>query len=225
MKKLGQISLMLISMIILAMFAFTLGADPLMGITFAMVPPVSFGDLDFIDGVDNMAGTQLIAYYIPIDDVETLPGYKADPALLGDYATVDTAIVCKSGKNFLKLYASPDSGKIDDTKIEGKDSNSFESVYDFFFPKNDAASLGFQRLAGTTKFLIIVPEADGNNRLMGIKPGVPAILASVAATSGTQSTGEKGATMQFKSIQNGPAPIYTAEIPLTPAGSSSSSSS
>jgi len=203
---------MLISMITIAMiFTFTL--DPVTGVSMAMAIP-TFADLDFEDGQDNMAGTQLLAYYIPIADVETLPGYKAAPALLGDYATIDTAIVCKTGKNFLKLYASPDSGKIDDNKIEGKDSNSYESIYEFFFPKNDAAALGFMRISPTAKFLVIVLEADGNKRLMGIKPGVPATVASVAATTGNQSAGEKGATFQFKSIQNGAAPIYTAEIPL-----------
>lgn len=200
----------------MAMVVFTLGADPVIGLTLAF-PPVAYTDLDFEDGQDNMAGTQLLAYYIPMEDIETLPGYVASPAALGDYATIDTAIICKTGKNMLKLYASPDSGKVDDNKIEGKDSNSFESIYEFFFPKNDAASLGFQRTSGTSKFLVIVLEADGNKRLLGIKPGVPAIVASVAGSTGNQSAGEKGATFQFKSIQNGPAPIYTAEIPLTPA--------
>ncbi len=217
MKNFAKISFSLIVLMIFGMIFLTIGANPIVGMSLAMVPPISFGDLDFEDGIDNMAGTQLLAYYIPIDDIALLPGYKASPAALGDYATIDTVITCKTGKNFLKLYAAPDSGKIDDTKIEGKDSNSFESVYEFFFPKNDAASLGFQRVAGTTKFLVIVLEADGNQRILGIKPGVPATLSSVAATSGTQSTGDKGATMQFKSIQNGPAPIYTGEIPLTPA--------
>lgn len=203
-------------MVIVALAAFWFGANLAEGLTLAMAPPVSFGDLNFEDGQDNMAGTQLIAYYIPISEVETLPGYVANPAALGDYATIDTDIIPKVGSKFLELYASPDSGKIDDNKIEGKDSNSYESIYEFFFPKNDAASLGFQRLAGTTKFLVIVPEADGNNRILGIKPGVPAILASVAGSSGNNSGGEKGATFQFKSWQNGPAPIYTGAITLEP---------
>lgn len=215
MKKLAQYSFMFImSMITLMLFASTL--DPVTGISMAMAIP-TFADLEFDDGQDNMAGTQLIAYYTPIQDVQTLPGYKASPAALGDYATVDTAVVFKTGKCFKKLYASPDTGKIDDNKIEGKDSNSFESIYEFFFPKNDAPSLGFQRIAPTTKFLFVIPEADGNNRMLGIKPGVPATVASIAGTTGTQSTGEKGATFQIKSIQNGPAPIYAADISLTPA--------
>jgi len=217
MKNFAKISFSLIILMIFGMIVFTLGADPVTGFALAMVPPISFGDLDFEDGQDNMAGTQLLAYYIPIDDIETLPGYMANPAALGDYATIDQPIVCKTGKNFLKLYVSPDSGKVEDNKIEGKDSNSFKSVYEFFFPKNDSASLGFQRLAGTTKFLVIVLEADGNQRILGIKPGVPATLSNVAGTTSTTSTGEKGATMQFESIQNGPAPIYTGEIPLVPA--------
>ncbi len=213
----------ILSFAIIALVAFTLGADMVTGIGLAMVPP-SFADLDFTDGEDNMAGTQLIAYYIPVDDLQTIPGYKAAPATLADYATINTDFVCKAGKNFLKLYASPDTGKVDDNKIEGKDNNSFESIYEFFFPKNDAASLGFQRMAPTTKFVVIVLEADGNKRVLGIKAGVPATIQSIAGTTGTQSAGEKGATFQIKSIQNGPAPLYKGTIPTTPAGSSSSSS-
>jgi hypothetical protein len=215
MKKLGQISQLLLSIIVIAMI-FTFTMDPVTGLSMAFAMP-TFADLDFEDGQDNMAGTQLLAYYIPAGDIETLPGYKDPPSALGDYATVDTDFVCKTGKNFLSLYASPDTGKIDDNKIEGKDTNAYESIYEFFFPKNDAASLGFQRIAPTSKFVVIVLEADGNKRILGIKPGVPAIIASVAGSSGNQSGGEKGATFQFKSHQNGPAPIYTGAIPLTPA--------
>lgn len=215
MKKIAQYSFMFImSMITFMLFASTL--DPVTGVTMAMAIP-SFADLEFEDGQDNMGGTQLIAFYTPINDVLTLPGYTASPANLGDYAIVDTNVIFKPGKCFNKLYATPDTGKIDDNKIEGKDSNSFESIYEFFFPKNDAKSLGFQRIAPTTKFLFVVPEADGNNRVLGIKPGVPASVASIAGTTGNTSTGEKGATFQIKSIQNGPAPIYTGEISLVPA--------
>ncbi len=190
--------------------------DPVTGMSMAFAMP-TFADLNFEDGQDNMAGTRLLAYYIPVEDIETIPGYVASPADLGDYATIDTAFVCKTGKNFLALYASPDSGKIDDNKIEGKDTNAYESIYEFFFPKNDAASLGFQRIAPTTKFVVIVIEADGNKRVLGIKEGLPATISSVAGSTGTNSSGEKGATFQIKSIQNGPAPIYTAEIPLIAA--------
>jgi len=225
MKKHLKIAFGLLLMLIMALTVFTLGADPLTGLTLCGAVPVTFADLEFTDGEDNAAGTQLLAYYILAEDIATLPGYKTDPSNLADYATIDQAFVCKAGKKFNKLYATPDSGKIDDNKIEGKDSNAYESIYEYFFPKNDKSILGFMRLSGTGKFIVIVLEADGNKRVLGIKPGVPAILASVAATSGNNSGGDKGATFQFKSWQNGAAPVYTAAIPTEIVSGESSSSS
>lgn len=217
MKKYGKIAANVLMFGIVFMAMMTLGAHPLFGTSFAIAPPISFGDLNFDSGQDNMPGTQLLAYYCPIEDIDTLPEYMAAPADMGDYVTVDQAIVCKTGKMFLPLYASPESGKIDDNLIEGKDNNSFTSVYEFFFPKGDKKALGFQRMAPTGKFIVIVLEADGAQRLMGVKPGVPATLKSIAGSTGQSSGGDKGATFQFQSIQNGPCPIYEGEIPLVAA--------
>lgn len=176
-------------------------------------------DLIFDDAQDNMGGTQLIAYYALAEDIATLPGTKAAPATMGDHAIIDQDIVMKPGASFKKLYASPDSGKVDDNKVDGKDVNTYESIYEFFFPKNDTPALGFMRLGGTSRYVVLVPEADGNVRMLGSKPGVPATLISVAATSGTNSTGDKGATFQFKSFQNGPAPVYQGTMPPAEGGS------
>jgi hypothetical protein len=183
---------------------------------------ITFTDLTFTDGEDNMSGTQLIAYYIPWDDVLTIPAYAAVPASMADYGKLTGNITTKPGKYFKKLYATPDTGKVDDNKIDAKDSNGFKSIYEFFFPKNDASSIGFQRIASTGKFCIVVIDNDGNKRLFGSKAGNPAYIESIAATSDTTSGGNKGATFQFVSYQSGPAPILVGTFPTESDSSSSS---
>ena len=222
MKNFGKFANIMLIMLIGALAWFTLGADPVLGMTLAMAPPVGFGDLLHADGSDNIGGTQMIAYYAPIDDVLTLPGYKTAPSAMGDYATIDTDIVMKPGKKMLKLYATMDTGKVDDKKIEGKDNNAFESTYDFSFPKINAEALGFSRIAAATKCLVLVPEIEGNVRVLGILPGAPAIISDITITTGMVSTSDKSAKFQFKSWQYGPAPVYTGSIPLVEAEASSS---
>jgi len=200
--------------IVFALVLIGLGADAGTTLSLAMAPPVTFADLTFEDGQDNMGGTQLIAYYAPEADILSMPGYAAVPATLADYGTLSGNITCKPGKYFKQLYATPDTGKIDDNKIEGNDSNGFESIYEFFFPKQSAESIGFQRIAGTTKFVVVVLENDGNKRVLGSKPKQPAVLASVAGTTDVASGGGKGATFQFRSRQNGPAPVLDGTIPI-----------
>jgi len=99
-----EIAFGLLLMLIMALTVFTLGADPLTGLTLCGAVPVTFADLEFTDGEDNAAGTQLLAYYILAEDIATLPGYKTDPSNLADYATIDQAFVCKAGKKFNKLW-------------------------------------------------------------------------------------------------------------------------
>jgi hypothetical protein len=174
---------------------------------------VDFEDIAGIDGEDNMAGVQRKAYFCPIDDISALPGYKTAASTLAEYAEIEGDFTLVAGKNFWEITIEPSTGKIEDQAIEGEGNNSCESTYEFFIPGNRATHLGFIRKVLNTKGVWIVPEADGNYRVLGIKPGVPAITRS-STTTATNSEGSKGTTFTVKSIQNGPAPIYDGTLTL-----------
>lgn len=189
-------------------------ADPVSALSLALVPPLSFGDLIINDGEDNMGGTQLIAYYALESEVRTLPAMAANPDSLEEYGTVAGSFVMIGDAVFKKLYASPNTGKIDDAKVDGNDSNGYESTYEFFFPSTSAQSIGFQRISGTSKYIVVVVENNGQKRIIGSKPGCPAVLSSAASTTDVTSGGAHGTTFSFKSYQNGPAPAFTGLVPL-----------
>ncbi len=189
-----------------------IGTDASGAVALAMAP--TFGDLAFNDGEDNQAGTQLLGYYALASEVKQSPSYSESPTTMGDYGKITGNYTMNGTAVFKPLYASPNSGKIDDTAIEGADQNGHESTYDFVYPKSDPTSIGFARLAGTAKFIVIVLDNNGQKRVLGSKKGLPATLASLSGTSDVTSGGAPGQTYQFKSFQNGPAPVYTGSIPL-----------
>jgi len=165
------------------------------------------------DGEDNMGGTQLLAYYIPADDIQTFPDYAGSDTL-ENLGKITDDFTLKAGKYWKELYATPDSGMITDNKVEGNDHNTHESVYEFFLPGNKAQQIGFARAGSTAKMVVIVLEANNNRRVLGIKQGFPAMLTSNAGSTGKSSEAQKGMTIQIKSFQNGPAPIYEGSVPL-----------
>jgi len=185
-----------------------------------LIKCVDFEDISPIDGEDNMGGVQRQAYFCPIDDISELPGYKSTPATLAEYAEVEGDFTMAAGKNFWEITIEEKTGKVDDAAIEGEGNNSVESTFEFFLPGNRAQHLGFIRKVLNTKGVWIVPEADGNYRILGIKPGVPAITTT-SGTTGTNSDGSKGTTFTVKSVQNGPAPIYDGSIVLDNSASMS----
>lgn len=174
---------------------------------------VDFEDVAGIDGEDNMGGVQRKAYFCPIDDITTLPSYKSTPATLAEYAEVEGDFAMVAGKNFWEIIFEEKTGKVDDAAIEGDGNNSMESTFEFFLPGSRSQHLGLLRKILNTKGVWIVPEADGNHRILGIKPGVPAMVDG-NVTTGTNSEGTKGITFTVKSIQNGPAPVYDGSLVL-----------
>jgi hypothetical protein len=203
-----------IFLIIFGLMLIGVGANAYETLSLAMVPPLSFGDLVITDGDDNMGGTQLIAYYALDSEVVSIPAMIDSPATLEDYGQVVGAFVMNGTAKFKKLYASPNTGKVDDAKIEGNDTNGFESTYEFFFPTTSPVSLGFQRVAATSKFVVVVIENNGQKRILGSKKGMPALIGSVASSTDLNSGGAHGTTFSFKSYQNGPAPSFTGVIPM-----------
>ncbi len=167
---------------------------------------MNYDDLQTIS-IDNQAGTKLNAWAIPYSEVYHVPTYQPGQLVILD------PVIPKPYKIFRKIYATANTGKIDDNLIDGK-VNAYESIYEFFFPKNDKMALGFMRMS-SAKWIFILEEANNFYRIFGIQPGSPAVINQVNATTGTISSGDKGATFKVRSIQNGPAPVYLSTLNLS----------
>jgi hypothetical protein len=171
-----------------------------------------YSDLSYKPQTDNTPGTTITAWAIPFDDIYIVPGYPLDPIYMDEMQIIYDDFIPHAYKTFYKIYATSDTGKVDDNKLTGETA-AYESLYEFYFPKNDNNALGFMRLSAA-KWVFIIKQNDGNLRVMGIQPGSPAIIKNVAATSGTRGSGDKGATFVVRSIQNGPAPLYQGKFNL-----------
>jgi hypothetical protein len=186
--------------------------------------PMAFTDLTWPSGKQNMAGLVGDIYYCPVTDILTYPALSAALAL--DTANASN-FVCKTGKNFIKIYHTADTGKLEDSTVGDRDGKSKENHLEFFFPGSDKAVAEFERQALNTPCVVICKDTDGNLRVLGavnldssttvLSGEIPAFLDSANGTLGGARADKRGKTFSFK--HNAPhAPIfYKGSVPLTPA--------
>ncbi len=173
-----------------------------------------FNDLLWPDGSDNIGGTEVNHYYVPLSDIETFPTIAASPATLAEEVTISDSFVMKTGKFFHKVYSTLDTGKIDDKSVGEFDGKSFEHSFEFLFPGTRAEALALIRKMNNTNMVFIASEADGQKRLIG-SPAFPAKMSMSDVTTGQKTADRKGTTIKVESRGVTPAPIYTGAIPLS----------
>lgn len=185
---------------------------------------MAFTDLLWAQGSENMAGLVGDIYYCPIEDILTFPALSAALAL--DTAA-DSDFVCKSGKNFIRIYHTLDTGKLDDATVGERDGRSKENLLEFFFPGGKKEVAEFERQALNTPCVVICKDTEGNLRLLGavnldpadvvITGDIPAYLESSSGTTGAARADRRGKTFQFKHSAPHAPIFYKGAIPLTPA--------
>lgn len=175
-----------------------------------------FNDLLWPDGTDNIGGTEVNHYYAPINDILTFPSLPAVPATLAEEVTISDPFVFKTGKKFLKVYSTLDTGKIDDKSVGEFDGKSFEHIFEFLFPGSRAEALALIRKMNNTNMVFIASEANGQKRIIG-SLGFPAKMSLSDVTTGSKTADRKGTSIKVESRGVTPAPIYTGVIPLIAA--------
>ncbi|MNH19739.1 hypothetical protein D3C79_794850 [compost metagenome] len=133
-----------------------------------------------------------------------------------DLVTIATAIVMKPTKAFRTLYCTVDKNGVKSEAVGERDGKSFKVTLKFTHPTNRAEILAFQRLTANRNMVFLVPETDGNVRIVGSKE-FPAKLNSGSSDTGETIESLKHAAFEFSCNSRTPAPIYTAAVPLTPA--------
>lgn len=170
-------------------------------------------------GADNVPGTQLKAYYCPIDDLDTIPELSDSPADAAAAVTISGNFVPKAGKGFHELYVSPRTGHITYEKSGPHDSENYISRYDASLPGASDAKEAFLRFAKNNNLIVLVPELSGDLRMFGSKK-YPARIETVTGDHGTAEGDEGKATvLQFTHFGSGVAPKFTGSAPLADSGS------
>lgn len=175
-----------------------------------------FEDMLWPDGADNIGGTQVIHYYIPLANVLSLPTLSTSPVTLSQMVTIPDDIMPRPTKKFLKLYSTMDTGRVLDKLVGEFDGKSFEHSFEFFHPGTLADAMAIVTKFANSNMLFIASEANGQKRLIG-STKFPAKIAVADIDTGAKTSDRKGIKMRVESRGTTPAPIYTGIITLTPA--------
>jgi len=180
-----------------------------------------YADLDWASGQNNMAGLQVIGYWAPVDDFETIPARKAEDFASATNGTEvielesTTGFVFKTGKCFKKIYGTLEEGEIKDTQQGPRDGRSYKSEMPWVYPGTKKEALAWAAGVANTPMVVIGIEGNGQRRVLGTG-GFPA-YAKVDITTGKAGADRKGLAIVFETIGPTPAPVYEGDISLTPA--------
>jgi hypothetical protein len=173
-------------------------------------------NIAFPEGQENFGGISKVYYGFLADADETQWPEPADsPTSFALAITIALPIVMLATKKMNTIYVTPETSGLDGETQGERDAESTKRTAEFFFPQPNADSLGFARVIQNRRMFFIFEDMKGQLRLLG-SPRFPA-KCSANDTSGKASTDRPGITFKVEDIGSGPAPIYTAAIPLTPA--------
>ncbi len=181
-------------------------------------------DLDWIDGSDNTAGIGQFVYYAKKIDILTLPKPVVDNSVedgeFENLVTITDNIIMKAGKSFKKIYCTLEKGGLSHD-IQGEtDGKSNMNRLKFFMPGSEAKVLGFLQWSKNSSLIFLVPEIDGQVRMLGHE-NYPAKLDTGPGGTGEKSADLKGTEFNFMSARKGPAPIFTGKVEVSGVGSGS----
>ena len=173
-----------------------------------------FGDLINICGEANSPGVKIKTFMVPAEDIDVFPALKASTNP-GDTITLDGDIILKANKAWKRLDILTDSGEVKDVLVGSPGSKSWESTFDHIVPKANAEQLEYHNCTANACFVMIVQDKQGKFRVLG-NPDLPAKIETNEVTTGKDSGGSRGATVQVKSSVGTPAPFYIGLIDLDP---------
>lgn len=168
----------------------------------------------------NPAGTKAKFYYAYVEDILTMP-VLPDPETALTFASlveIATAIVMKPGKQFFDHYNTSEENEVKCTLVGSRDGKGYENSFEYAFPGNDSIQLGFQASTANRQVVLIVPEKNGRNRVIGSLED-PAYMETAEYTSGKKIADARRTIITFKASGATPAPIYVPTLTsiLTPA--------
>lgn len=178
--------------------------------------PITLSDLGGPQGADNFGGVASTVYFCPWDDIATFPALPTSPTTVDDLVELATGdITCKTGKKFVKVYTTSETGKLDCKLVGPRDAKGWTNMFDASTPGSAPQALGTFAYLANRPGVYFVTELDGQIRMIGDKLS-PAYLEEVDASTGGKVEDGKFSKWTIKSTGR-MAPIYAGAIPLTAA--------
>lgn len=171
-------------------------------------------DLVHKSGSDNTPGIQQTIFYTTLDNIVTLPlpdkdDSASDTGTFADLVTITKDIVVKKPLN--SIYVTLEEGELKHESQGEIDSMSFKNVLEFAHPGSKPEVLGFAQWVKNNNIVFLVPEVDGQVRLLGHR-AYPAKMTGAPGSTDKKSGGAKKTTFTFQSSRKGPAPIFKGKV-------------
>lgn len=182
---------------------------------------------DVIPGYSNPTPGVCHGAFIKIalyDDLGTIPELPArandftDDGTDTNFTTISGDFVFTDAVNdgFARIRIKPKSGSISAEAVGEEGSRSVKNVFAFSIDGASDAAEAFMARMLNRPVIAVVPEADGNDRVMG-STCYPAILQAGTATNPADpESGFKGMTFELYYYDLGKAPKFTGAAPLIP---------
>jgi hypothetical protein len=168
---------------------------------------------------DNLGGIITRLYYCPVSDLDTIQ--EPDESLStfvnqADLATISSAHVPASGKGFIEMYNTQNSGSIKYSPQGERDGFSIKVVLEFFYPGSEPEFYGFIRKAKNDRFIWLATQPNGTTIHQIGSNLFPAYLKIKDGGTATNEGGRNGFVFEVESMGSGPM-LYTAgSIPMHP---------
>lgn len=171
-------------------------------------------DLTHVSGSDNTPGVQQTIYYTTLDNIVTLPlpdqDNSASPTgTFADLVTITKDILVK--KPLSSIYVTLEEGELKHESQGEMDSISFKNVLEFTHPGSKPEVLGFAQWVKNNNIVFLVPEVDGQVRLLGHR-AYPAKMTGAPGSTDKKAAGAKKTTFTFQSSRKGPAPVFKGKV-------------
>ena len=165
--------------------------------------------------IHNDAGIAGHVFFCQVSEIATLPVPGNTPDAYEDSATVSTDVTFLPGFCWKRIEVTLEKNALASELVGDRDQMSARTTLTLKRADLKANTLGFYEHIKNAQLIFLIPQLDGEYKLMG-SLDVPVTMTGGSATTGDAVDSEKGATMEFSCPGRMPY-LYTGIISETPA--------
>ena len=172
-----------------------------------------YEDLKFCKGKTVLPGLRPKVYYIPkaqIVKFPTLPEVDAEGATMESIATYEGDFVLEADAVAKRIDILTPASNVTSASQGEKPSKTFLNSSTLKYAGNNAAAVGFARLANSDDFVYIAQQRDGKWRVIGNESFET--NTNPSQDSGMAETDASGTTLEISVTDVCPAPFYVGKL-------------
>lgn len=172
-----------------------------------------YDDLKFCKGKTVLPGLRPKVYYIPKGQIvkfPTLPEVDSEGATMESIGTYEGDFVLAADAVAKRIDILTPASNVTSASQGEKPSKTFQNSSTLKYAGNNAAAVGFARLANSDDFVYIVQQRDGKWRVVGNESFET--NTNPSQDSGMAETDASGTTLEITVTDVCPAPYYVGKL-------------